>query len=242
MPKTQPPHSEHGIIGTRGASPHHYRIVARTHQMHTPTGLRAGNPLALPGCRGNPPIQAGGQLQCQPGPALLYPQQKSRVGRPRRIGHDTGFHNHLGGPQAGKPLPAHTRIRIFQRGHHTRNPGRHQCIGAGRCLAMMGARLEGNIRRCTLCMQAGLRQGNGFCMWAPPRPGVATPNNLPFPDNHATNGRVGPDLPQCAGPKAQCKAHEPPVSRGGSRTHRSSASSICGGRSSDTNLSKSSAA
>ena len=67
------------------------------------------------------------------------------------------------------------RIGIAQGDHNTRNSGRNQSFGTGRCLAVMVARLQGDIGCGTLGGAACLREGLGFGMWPAARLGKTAP-------------------------------------------------------------------
>ncbi len=196
--------------------------------------LRPGDPLALAGGGGDPAIEGTGELQGHHRATKTDAGEKTALVGARRVLQHAIAHLHPGGAEPGEPLPVDARVWIAQRHHHAGHPGGDQCIGAGRRLAMMGAGFEGNIDRRPARRRTGLRERNHFGMGPPAGLGRATPDDAPVLDDHAAHGRVWPNLPQPPAPERQGQPHEAGVA------HPSSGATS--GRSSLTNLSKSSAA
>ena len=78
-----------------------------------------------------------------------------------------------GRPQQRVAAPCHLGVGVLDRRHHAGDPGRDDGLGAGRRLAMMGARLERRVERRPARRRAGAPQRLGFRVGAPARLGPA---------------------------------------------------------------------
>lgn len=138
------------------------------------------------------------------------------------------------GLERRKTLARNTRIRILHRDNDARNPAFNQCGCTRGRLAVVRARFQGDIGRRAASTRTGLRQRLGFCVRAATVCRAAPTNNATLVNDDAPNGRIRPNAPQAARAKCQRVPHVDMVVL----CH----SSFVGGRSSLTNLSKSSAA
>ena len=107
-------------------------------------------------------------------------------------------------------------------------------LGTGRRLTVMSARLQSHVSSGSLSLRASVIKGLRFCMRSPAVSRAPTANDPPVFDDDTAHSRVRPDSPKPAPRKRERVAHVGFVVL----AH----SSLLGGRSSLTNLSKSSAA
>lgn len=196
------------IIGENGADAHDNGIMLRTDKMGVTTRGFSRDPLALAGGKRNPSIKCGCQLERDERSSPLDAGKEARVQGTGLAFKHAGMHLDPGVPQKGMSAPRDTRVRILKRRHDTRNAGRLQGLGAWPGLAVMGAGFKRNECCGPARAIAGLLQRLGFCMGPATilRPAGAS-NMSARVNNHATNGRIGPDTPEAALRKLQRKAH-----------------------------------
>lgn len=221
-------HREPGIIGARRACAHQHSVVAGAQAVGQVAGLGAGDPFALAAGCGDAAIKGAGEFERQERAGAGDPAQSPRVIAARFFGEEPRLDGDPGGAQHGMAAPGGARIRVFERGDGLGDPRVDQRLGG------LAAGLEGDIGRRAASRGASLRQrallGIGLAAGA-----AAPPANDPaIARDHAADRRVGPCLAKPAPPEGERMGHMPP---GG---HSSPGSMP--GRSSLTNLSKSSAA
>ena len=107
--------------------------------MHGAARLWAGDPLAFPGCGGNPAVKAKREFQRYMRTAFGNPQEKPCVIARRVFCADTGDNLNTGRAQDPEAAPGNTRIVVGQRGNNARDARRHQRLGTWRGRAMMRA-------------------------------------------------------------------------------------------------------
>ena len=229
-------HIQQRVVGPRRARTDQHRIVARAHEVdHTPR-FGSGDPLAFadPGC--DAPVEACRELQRHHRPAAPDPAEKTALQVLCLGPEQAGVDRDPGRAQHRVATPRDARVGIFQGADDPRHARHDQRLGAGRCLAMVGAGFKADIGRGATRVIARRGQGHPFGMGAPAGLGPSPPDDAAALDDDATNRRIGPNRAQPPRTKTDREGQKAPV-----RLGRHS-SPDCDGRSSDTNLSKSSAA
>ena len=154
----------------------------------------------------------------------------------RLASHAADIDRDAGLLQTRDALSRDAGIGVAGRHDDAGDTGGHQRVSAGRRLARMGTGFQRHIGGRPRGLGPGLRQRLRLCMGSATDGGPPAPDDPPLFDDDAAHGRIGPDLAQTAPPQSQRVAHEVPVCLVGH------VSDLVSGRSSLTNLSKSSAA
>jgi len=181
-------------------------------------------------------IKAAGEFKRHHRPACIDTQEKTHVigaGFMREHAHVNRDARRL---QDRNALAADARVAVCAGDHNARDISCHKRIGAGRGLAGMGAGFERDIDRRALGRRPRLPQGFGFGVGSAARLGPSPSDDAALLHNDAAHGGVGPDSPLPAPAQRQGQRHKARVVR-----HTYSSAGVSG-RSSCTNLSKSSAA
>ena len=137
------------------------------------------------------------------------------------------------------------RVGIGQGGHYPRNSGLDECFGAGRRAAVMGAGFERDVGGRVPRGGTSLGKRHDLGMGTPPRLRPTAPDHAitgRAAHDDAADRRVGPGIAQATTGKHQRVVHVAQVGARGRAFDRPVHSSDAAGRSSLTNLSKSSAA
>ena len=224
-------HHHQGGLARRGHGPHiHARVVfqhranAREHRTGSGTpGMavfacrRRGDPLADAIEQGGLPVHGGRHFEAYPGQASGHALEKTDVELARFFRPQPHLDLKPGSAQSRQALASHQRVGVFQRGHHPCHAGGHQRVAAGAGSALVGAGLQGDIRRGALDIDAALRgisQGHDF--------GVRLTRALRMPlaqdftaggGQHATHARVGRGQKQGLARQGQRLVHEGVVKR-----------------------------
>jgi hypothetical protein len=112
----------------------------------------------------------------------------------RLIPEETQLYLAAGPFQFLDPAPGNARIGILQGNDASGDAGSDQCLGTGRRLAMMGARLKGDIGGAAASSVAGLAQGLGFGVRPPALlRDTASDDDAGRIENDAADGRIGPN-------------------------------------------------
>ena len=138
--------------------------------------------------------------------------------------------------QNAQTSTVHPLIGVHRSNNHAFYTRLHQRLGTRRRFAVMGARLKRDIDIRPTRLAASLRKGDGFGMWSTTRLRPSAPNDAPGFYNHTAHSGIGRRIAHPAPTKGQRKSH---IARVAFSVHSSLGAS---GRSSATNLSKSSAA
>jgi hypothetical protein len=230
-------HAKIGVIHPRRPGPHQHQIVVEAFEVHPCTGLWSGDPTALAACGGDPAIKACGKLQRHHGPAQTLTGQKAQMrGLCSMCQHARGD-LYPGIFEGFVPFARDARVRVGKCVDHACHTCSDQSVGAGRGLAMVGARFQGHVGRGPLSRDTGLGKGLRFAVGPTTGRCDTAPQDAGAVDDHASDRRVGPGLPEISRANGQSQAHPPRVNRLGH-----SSGSVCSGRSSCTKSSKSSAA
>ena len=229
-------HGQAGVILPRRATAHHDRVMAAAHGMDHAAGGRGCDPLAFARRGRNATVKAVRELERHHRAAFVDTQEKAQMIRAGFIFEHAHVNDNARRTEDSNALAADAWITVGAGDHHARRLGGDKRIGAGRRLAGMGAGFEGDIDRRPLCRRSGLTQRLGFCMGPAARLGPAAPDNAALLHDDAAHGGIGPDSPLPAPAQRQGQRHKARVVR-----HAYSSAGVSG-RSSCTNLSKSSAA
>ena len=215
------------------------RIGRAPHGLDHVPRLGAGDPAAFTIRHGDASVETGRKLQRHEGPPPHQAAEKTGL-QPRGLGcqHVLG-QGHAALAQDRMARTTDARVRIGHGRDDARDARRDQPAGAGRRAAMMGAGLQRHIGRGAARGLARHVQRHAFGMGAPAGLGPAAPHDAAIPDDDAAHRRVRPDIAQTPRGKAQGMAHVADVVLGGG--HAADYSDAAPGRSSETNLSKSSA-
>jgi len=228
-------HGQLRVIGTGRAGADQNRIMAGAQSMDARAGLRSGDPTAFARSGGDAAIKAAGQFQCQHRATQRNAGQEALL-QGARLGFQHRFGNcNPGGAQDRVAAPRNTQVRIGQSADDSGDTRRDKRLGAGRGAPVMRARFERDIGSGAARRRTRLIQRHPFRMGATARLGPATPQNTPVLHDHTAHGGVWPDIAKAPTRQRQGQGHIASVSV----AHSPSAPL---GRSSDTNLSKSSAA
>ncbi|CRM03158.1 hypothetical protein [Pseudomonas sp. 31 E 6] len=122
---------------------------------------------------------------------MFHTFEKPRVQRPRLSFQHAAANLDPGLGQTLHAAPRHFRVRVLHAGHHARDAGTHQRIGAGRRVAVVAARFERHVHRGATGLVTGGAQGVGFGMRFA---GAFVPtftDHLPIAHDHAAHSRVG---------------------------------------------------
>jgi hypothetical protein len=92
-----------------------------------------------------------------------------------------------GRAKPGNALAAYDRIGVSRRYYHTPNPRGQQCIRAGPCSSMMGARFQSYVCGSAPRQRAGLFKSNDFCVVALIILMEAFPHQSIVADQHAAD-------------------------------------------------------
>ncbi len=170
--------------------------------------LGPGNPPALPGARGDPPVQRGRQLQRHQRPPLAHAHEEPGQRLGRLGGAQPRLHRHARRPQPRQPGAIHPRVGVARRHHHARHTGGHQRVRARRRRPMMAARLQRHVSGAAARRRAGHGQRLRLGMRPPAQPGPPAPHHTPVGGHHhAPHRGVRPRRPQPARPQRQRRPH-----------------------------------
>ena len=237
-------HVEPRVVAAHRAGADQHRVGLGAHQVHLGARPRAGDPAALAGAGGDPPVERGGELQRQhrpPGGSRLRKPRFSATASAARQPTSTAM------PAAAQRLDA-ARRRRAGRGPRSRPPPapprpRPAPSAQGGVAAGVGAGLERDVGGGAA--RAARRPRASATVSAcgrPPSPVRPRPTTRPLVHEDAADRRVRPDPPEPAPRQPERRAHPArvPVVLG----HRAQSSSrpAAAGRSSETKSSKSSAA
>ena len=105
------------------------------------------DPAAVARGAGDAPVGRHGPLGHHVGAAGPDEVKEHRVQRVALLAQHAAHHLDASRLKAGKALASHQRVGVARPRHDPRHAGREQCIDAGRLLAVVGAGLQGHIRR-----------------------------------------------------------------------------------------------
>jgi hypothetical protein len=140
-----PTHIELRIVVADRADAGQDGAGARSPAMPVLPRRRPGQPLAGAILQRRLAVEAGGQLQPQPGPGTRHAGDETDVDFRASAASKPHSASTPACAQAGQPLPGDQRIGILHRGDDARHAGRQQRIGAGRRAAMVTAGLERDV-------------------------------------------------------------------------------------------------
>ena len=203
--------------------------------MNAAAGLGASDPLAFAARSGDTAIKGEREFQGEEGPALAAREEKALHVALGVLSQNTRFYGDPRGTEECEALSGYPRVGVFYGGNHARDACRDQGFGAGWGLTVMGAGFERDIGGCAFRGAACLFERHAFGMGAAARLGPAAPDDAAILDQNAADGRIGPSRAKAPASKRQGMGHVTGIFR----AHSSGRAS---GRSSLTNLSKSSAA
>src|SRR5262249_39978065 len=130
--------------------------------------------------------------------AVLHPPDVAGVRPPRLLRADADLDHDASVGQAPMAGAGGLRIGINQRGHHARDAGRDDGVGAGRGLAVMGAWLERDIERRPARVGAGAAERLSLGVGPPTGLGPAAADDHTVLGHHRADGGIGPGAPQAA--------------------------------------------
>ncbi len=231
-------HRQVWVIGARRAGTNHDRVMPHPHGVHRAARLRPGDPAAFAACCRDTPVDGGGKLQRDEGQALLHAFQKACVHGPCLGAADALDDLDPRRAQHLVATPGNPRVRVCQRSDNARDPRLDQPLGTRGGVAMMGAGLQRDIGCGTTGERARLIQRPTFGVGAATRLGPAAPHYAVSKGaachDDTTHRRVGPCIPKPPRRQRKGRSHVVVIAH---------SSVVPGaGRSSETNLSKSSAA
>ncbi|MNC44164.1 hypothetical protein D3C75_930610 [compost metagenome] len=119
------------------------------------------------------------------------------------------FRLNAGFTQQRQPSPRYQRIRIQGGCYHPDDPRFNQPVGAGRCFAIVAARLQSHIGGGTGRFSTGHPQRVDFGMVTAPAQMGAHSENTAVLDNDAAHHRVYACLTGCASRQLQRQPHIP---------------------------------
>ena len=143
------------------------------------TRLRAGNPLAFAVLQRRFPVETGRRLQAYPGALAGHARDKTDIQFVRLVRHEADIDRNARRLQLCQPATGDQRIRVGHRRNNAPDPGSQQGFGAWWGTAVMAARLQRHVGRCTARCRIGLLQGIDFRMR------LARPLVPAFTDDHA---------------------------------------------------------
>ncbi|MNV10770.1 hypothetical protein D3C71_1013100 [compost metagenome] len=184
-------HSQPGVVRQYriGTGQYHTGLSAQT--LNRRTCCRAGDPLALAAFHRGAAVQAHGQLDSHERQTVFHAFQKTLIELARLAFQHAAFGDDAGLFQALQSATGDFRIRVLHRRDHPRHTGIDQRIGAGRCAAMVAARLKRHISSGTASLIARRAQGVDFGMRFTGALMPAFADNLPIAHDHAADPRVG---------------------------------------------------
>ena len=150
------------IVGQHGADAGQHDTGTRTPALDIGTRRRSGNPFRFAIQQGGLAIQRSGRLQSDPGSSARHAGNETDIEFARFAFQQAGLHLDPGQRKQLQAAPGHLRVRVAHRGDHACDAGIDQRVGAGRCAAMMAARLQRDIGGGALCPRAGGTQGVHF--------------------------------------------------------------------------------
>ena len=139
------PAIEPGVVGLGRAPADGDRIVAGACEVAVDARGFAGDPLALAGGGGDPPVERMRRLHRDQWPPFGLAEHEAEIEGVRLLAQYIPHHRHAAFAQAGEAAAGHTRIGILYRGDDARDTGGDQRISARRGLPMMAAGLEGDV-------------------------------------------------------------------------------------------------
>ena len=178
-----------------------------------------GNPFAVAAAGGDPPVERGRDLEGDQGPTLNDSLEKSAIEIFRVFGADSGRNRDARSLETFDALARDPRIGIDESNDDARDAGGNQSVGAGRGLAMMGARFQTDIGGGAPCRRAGPRQGFAFRVRPTAWLGPAAADDLVASHQDTAHRRIGPNRPKPALGERQGTSH-PMVVGAGTLTHR----------------------
>ncbi len=180
-------------------------------QMGPRPGGLAGDPAALAGAGGDPPVQGHGQLQGYQRAVLPDAQEEAGIDLCRLALAEAERDAHAAALQPIDALAADPGIGVLHGDDGALYPGGGQGIGAGRGLAIMAAGLERDIGRGPPCRLAGAAKRFGFGMGPSAGLGPAAAHDPSLADQDAADGGIGPAPAQGAARQGEGRAHMPGV-------------------------------
>lgn len=229
-------HGEAGIVSAGGTGANHYCVMGCALRVDEAAGFGAGDPLAFARRGSDPAIKTGCEFEADKGTVFVNFQQETRMVSRGLLGPAAGVNLNASRAEHVDALPVYTRIIVFEGYNNAGHLRIYQRLSARRSLAYMGAGLQRDIGRRVFGERARLGEGHDLCMGATAGLSPAAPDDAVVTNEHAAYGGVRPNLPLAATTKGQGETHIAVVA---CCAHSSGGTS---GRSSLTNLSKSSAA
>ena len=201
-------HREPGIVVAHRADAGEDGAGAGAPPMAVAPGLGAGDPLAAAVIERRLTVQAGGQLEAQPGPAAGHARDEADVELARLGRQGTDGSGDAGGTQPGQPLARHLRIGVFHGGHHPRHAGLDEGVGAGGRAAVVAAGFQGDVGGGAARALPGLAQGMHFRMGLAGALVPALAQHRTVAHDDAADARVGRGGEQAALGQLQRAGHE----------------------------------
>ena len=180
-------------------------------QMGPRPGGLAGDPAALAGAGGDPPVQGHGELQRHQRAVLPDAQEEAGIDLRRLALAEAEGDATPPRCSRSMPWPLTLGSGSSMRDDGARYPGGGQGIGAGRGLAIMAAGLERDIGRGPPCRLAGAAKRFGLGMGPSAGLGPAAAHDPSLADQDAADGGIGPAPAQGAARQGEGRAHMPGV-------------------------------
>jgi hypothetical protein len=193
LPPLEPrqPHIQQRIIRQHSPDTRHHRRTARPPALDIGAGGFAGDPLARAVGEGRAAVEAHGEFDAHPGEALFHALHEANIELSGFVLHEPRFNGDTGAQKRIGALPAHARIGVLDSKHDTRDARFDQGIGAGRCAAVVTARLERNVRRRASNGLLGGAQRHDFSMGLAGALVPAFANDAITLGEYTSNPRVG---------------------------------------------------
>ena len=189
----------------------------RPHQVNTGIRAFAGDHQAFSGAAPGKTVRGPRELEGDGRSALLDAGDVSAMGAARFFGEIARHDRDARLAQPGIAAAADPRVRVFERGD---DPGHARCedrIGAGRRLAVVGARLERDVERRSLGRRAGRLERDALGVRPPARLRDALGDDAAIAvglvDDNGSDGRVWPGQAEMALAQSKREPREPFILR-----------------------------
>ena len=173
-------HGQLGVVPAHRTRADHDGVDAGAQFVHGPAAVETADPAGVAPRGGDLAVERHGRLVGHQRPARAVVSEEGRVLLPGALPPAvfSEVDHHAAVAQLAQAAAVHLRVRVAKSDHCAGYAPRHECVGAGRGLALVAAGLERAVERCAPGALAGLGERHRLSVRRSGRQVPAAPDDL----------------------------------------------------------------